>query len=217
VPLFLTPLVPDPSLRPEDRPDCREPSGKVSHRRRLRLPIRSLNRRRQASPNPGSPGPRKPRIFDRTGRRLPACPGAGRGTRFAGAQARLHFLRFFAAEASITFHENRYGHGAIHVTQYPVQVSGILHPLPDALLSPYLVGGGWCYSRTTYFGSLSGLSKRTDHNSGARGGAGLEIRLGKSISLDGDIRCLSLNPSSSRVKNGDFNYWQVTFGLHLLF
>src|SRR5690242_13687387 len=34
--------------------------------------------------------------------------GADRGTWFAGAQARLHFLKYLAAEGSITFHENHY-------------------------------------------------------------------------------------------------------------
>src|ERR1051325_5845863 len=37
--------------------------------------------------------------------------GADHGTWFAGAQARLHFLKYLAAEGSITFHENRYQGG----------------------------------------------------------------------------------------------------------
>ena len=53
--------------------------------------------------------------------------GADRGTWFAGVQARLHVLKFLAAEASITIHQNEYGNGDIVVTQYPVQVTGFLY------------------------------------------------------------------------------------------
>jgi Outer membrane protein beta-barrel domain len=144
--------------------------------------------------------------------------GADRGTWLAGGQARLHFLQYFAAEASITFHENRYEHGAIHVTQYPVQLSGMLYPIPGAQFSPYLVGGGgWYYSRITYSGILAGISNQTEHTFGAHGGVGLDVRLGSSMSIDADLRYIFLDPSSSQVKSGDFNYWQATFGLNFLF
>jgi hypothetical protein len=173
------------------------------------------------APAPGAPGPRDPGtpVFSigPAGGYLHA-KGADRGTWFAGAQARLHFLHFFAAEGSITFHENSYEHGDVHVTQYPVQVSGMFYPLPDAPFSPYVVGGGgWYYSRITYSGGLSGLSNQTDHTFGAHAGAGLDIQLGSSTSIDADLRYIFLNPSNSQVQNGDFNYWQVTFGLNLSF
>lgn len=144
--------------------------------------------------------------------------GANRGTWFGGAQARLHFLRFFAAEASITFHENRFEHGAVHVTQYPVQVSGMIYPIPEGEFRPYIVGGGgWYYTRITYSGILTGISNQTEHTFGAHGGAGLEVRLGPSTSIDGDIRYIFINPSNAAVKSGDFNYWQITFGVNLFF
>src|SRR5579863_2455427 len=144
--------------------------------------------------------------------------GADRGTWFAGAQARLHFLEFFAAEASITFHENSYEHGSVHVTQYPVQLSGMFYPIPDGQFRPYVVAGvGWYYSRITYTAALSGISNQTDHTFGGHGGAGLELKLGRRTSIDADIRYIFLNPSSAVVKSGDFDYWQVTFGLNLFF
>src|SRR5881394_1427284 len=74
--------------------------------------------------------------------------GADRGTWFAGAQARFHFLRYLAAEGSITFHENHYEGGDARVTQYPVQVSGMFYPIPDGEFRPYIVAGaGWYYTR----------------------------------------------------------------------
>jgi hypothetical protein len=144
--------------------------------------------------------------------------GADRGTWFAGAQARLHFLEYFAAEGSITFHDNDYENGTVHVTQYPVQVSGLFYPIPDGQFRPYVVAGvGWYYTRTTYTGSLSGISDQTDHVFGGHAGAGLEVKLGRSTSLDADIRYVFMNLSNTAVKNGDYNYWQVTFGLNLFF
>jgi hypothetical protein len=144
--------------------------------------------------------------------------GADRGTWFVGGQARLHLMGYFAIEASMTFHENTYEHGDVHVTQYPVQLSGMIYPFPTWILSPYLVGGGgWYYSRITYSGTLSGISNQTEHTFGAHGGVGADVRLGASFTLDADLRYIFLDPSGTQVKNGDFNYWQVTFGLNLTF
>jgi hypothetical protein len=144
--------------------------------------------------------------------------GADRGTWFAGGQARLHFLKYLAAEASITFHENRYQGGDARVTQYPVQVSGMLYPIPEGQFRPYIVaGGGWYYTRVTYTGTLSGISNQTEHVFGGHAGAGLELRLSGTSSLDADIRYIFLNPTNTQVKSGDFNYWQVTFGVNFFF
>jgi hypothetical protein len=144
--------------------------------------------------------------------------GADRGTWFVGGQARLHFLMYFAVEASATFHENSYEHGDIHVTQYPLQLSGMIYPFPMWIISPYLVGGGgWYYTKISYTGSLASISNETDHTFGAHGGVGADVRLGASITIDADLRYIFLNPSTSQVKDGDFNYWQVTFGLNFSF
>lgn len=143
---------------------------------------------------------------------------ADRGTWFAGVQGRLHFLRYFAAEASITFHENRYSHGDVHVTQYPVQVSAMVYPIPDGEFRPYAVGGfGWYYTRITYTGGLSSIQNETDHTFGGHVGAGLEIRLAPRTSIEADLRYIWLNPSTNGVSSGNFDYWQVTFGANFFF
>jgi hypothetical protein len=144
--------------------------------------------------------------------------GADRGTWFAGAQARFHFLNFLAVEAAATFHDNSYEGGDVHVTQYPVQLSGLIYPFPSWMISPYLLGGGgWYYSRVTYSGALSATSDQTEHTFGAHAGAGADLRLGPSIALDADLRYIFLNPTGTQVKHGDFNYWQVTAGLNFQF
>jgi len=41
--------------------------------------------------------------------------------------------------------------------------------------------------------------------------------LGARTSLDVDVRYIFLNPSTEQIKDQDFNYWQITFGLNIFF
>lgn len=143
------------------------------------------------------------------------APGADRGTWFGGAQARLHFARILAVEASISFHENRYEGGDVSVTQYPVQLTAFLYPFPDGPFRPYLLGGvGWYYTRIDYTDSFSSLSDKTEHIFGEHLGLGVELMLGTRTSLDLDVRYVFLNPTNDQVIHREFNYWQITLGLN---
>jgi opacity protein-like surface antigen len=144
---------------------------------------------------------------------------ADRGTWFAGVKARLHVLRFLAAEASITFHQNRYAHDDIVVTQYPVQLTAFLYILPVGPIRPYVLGGvGWYYTRTDYRGSLSFIENSTSHFFGVHLGAGAEIMLGTHASIDADARYIFVNATTQQVLDDrNFNYWQITFGLNFYF
>lgn len=144
--------------------------------------------------------------------------GSDRGTWFGGAQARLRILNFLAAEASITFHQSHYEHGDILVTQYPVTLTAMLYIIPVGPIRPYILGGvGWYYTRIDYRDNLSSIDDQTDHFFGVHLGAGLELMLGKSASLDADFRYIFINATNEQVINRDFNYWQITFGLNFFF
>jgi hypothetical protein len=144
--------------------------------------------------------------------------GADRGTWFGGAQARLHLARILAAEASITFHQNRYQNGDVVVTQYPVQLTAFLYPIPEGPLRPYILGGvGWYYTSIDYRGVFSMISDKTEHIFGEHLGAGVELVLGPRASIDADLRYIFLNPRNDQVIHRDFNYWQVTLGINLFF
>jgi len=145
--------------------------------------------------------------------------GADRGTWFGGAQARLHLTPVLGVEGSITFHRNVYDQGDLSVTQYPVQVTVLLYPFPEWEAQPYaLAGVGWYYTSVHYRGALSLLFKdQTDNEFGGHLGAGLELRLGSSASVDADVRYIFLNPSVDAVKTRDFDYWQITAGLNFFF
>jgi len=142
---------------------------------------------------------------------------ADRGTWFAGGQARLHLTPVLALEVSGTYHQNHYEKGDITVTQYPVQVSGLIYPLPSSVFSPYIVGGaGWYYSRIGYSGALSGFSDQTKHPFGTHVGAGADVKLGR-FTIDADFRYIFLDSSGTQLPDGDFNYWQATLGVNFNF
>jgi opacity protein-like surface antigen len=144
--------------------------------------------------------------------------GADRGTWFVGAQARLRLINILAAEASITFHQNRYESGDVIVTQYPVTLSAMLYIIPAGPIRPYILGGvGWYYTQINYRGALGGIPDTREHFFGLHLGAGAELMVGKSVSLDVDGRYIFVNATEQQVINRQFNYWQVTFGLNFFF
>lgn len=144
--------------------------------------------------------------------------GADRGTWFGGAQARVHFAGFLAAEASVTFHQNRYQNDDVVVTQYPVQLTAFLYIFPEGPIRPYILGGvGWYYSRIQYSGLFSSIHDRTENIFGEHLGAGGELMLSSRTSADVDARYIFLNPTNDQVIHRDYNYWQITFGVNLYF
>ena len=146
--------------------------------------------------------------------------GADRGTWFGGIQARLRFLRYLAVEGSVSFHQNRYADGDVVVTQYPVQVTAMILPFPDGPLDPYvLAGGGWYYTRIDYDDSIGGGSD-TESVFGIHVGAGTNLWLTPKLSLFGDFRWVFIDEpgvDNSNVRNEEFDYWQVTFGMNFRF
>jgi opacity protein-like surface antigen len=143
---------------------------------------------------------------------------ADRGTWFAGLQLRLHFAQYLALEVSGTYHQNRYEDGDIKVTQYPVQVSGVVYPLPNSIVSPYFGGGaGWYYTRIGYSGGLAGFSDETKHPFGEHAVAGIDLKLGKRFTINADYRYIFLQTSGTQIPDGDLNYWQATFGVNINF
>lgn len=141
--------------------------------------------------------------------------GADRGTWTAGAAARLYFARFLAAEAAITFHDNSYSNGDIHVVQYPLQLSLLVFPFPSWDLQPYVLGGaGWYYTRIHYEDSLAALNDQTEHWFGGHLGAGVEIAASRTVSVNADIRYVFVDPKTDiQNKSADADYWMVTFGV----
>jgi hypothetical protein len=145
--------------------------------------------------------------------------GSDHGAWFGGVMARLYILPALAAEASVSLHQDRFEGGAVRVTQWPVQVTGLLFPFQALPVDPYVLGGaGWYYTRVHTRGSFASFADETDRSFGAHVGAGLELRpIGAPFTLFGDVRYIWIRPTTDAVERADFSFWQVTLGLGLNF
>jgi opacity protein-like surface antigen len=143
---------------------------------------------------------------------------ADEGTWFGGAQVRIYIGEHFALEGSIEFHRNEYSDGALAVTTFPVQVTGLLYPFKEAELKPYALGGiGWYYTTTDIDPPLVPASEsQTDVLFGFHLGAGAELPLDEGMSLNADLRYIILSdPDFGGPANDDeFDSWQFTVGLN---
>jgi len=135
-----------------------------------------------------------------------------------GVQARLHLSEVLGAEASIDFTKYDFGpYTTVRVR--PVQASLLAYLIPGGAVSPFLLGGaGWYYTQVDGPFGFSRDSSRF----GLHAGAGLEVKLNKSLSLDGTYRYVWLESLESRDANAlDKTYKDtgsmITLGLNLLF
>jgi opacity protein-like surface antigen len=135
-----------------------------------------------------------------------------------GAQARLHLSPALGLEASIDYRKNDYG-TLTTVKTYPVQASLLGYLLPGSGVSPFLLGGvGWYYTRVDGPFGYSDTTSRF----GLHAGAGLEVKLSRSISIDGAYRYIWLEDLASKDEDALHKNYQdsgsmVTLALNFLF
>lgn len=153
-----------------------------------------------------------------TGGYLWAAHGDKRGNWFFGAQARLHFLRYFALEAAVSFNFDEHESGDVKVTQIPTQASLMFYPFHGREFLPYvLAGAGYYYVKLRYHNTLSAVPDENSGSFGTHAGAGAEFRYGIWASIHIDVRYVMFDPSSDVGKKGDYNYWQIGFGINFFF
>ena len=135
-----------------------------------------------------------------------------------GAQARLHLSPALGLEASIDYRKNDFG-PLTTIKTYPVQASLLAYIIPGGVASPFLLGGvGWYYTQVNGPASFSNTTSRF----GLHAGAGLEVMLNKSLSLDGTYGYVWLESIDSKDVNAlDKTYKDsgsmITIALNLLF
>ena len=133
-----------------------------------------------------------------------------------GAAFRLKPLPGLGIEASINYRHEEYLNGAVDVTSWPIMVTGLVYPLPIVYGA---MGFGW-YNTTIDYNIRSGgtflIASHTQQDVGWHFGGGLELPLGSSAKLVGDIRYVFLDydfqgfPGSDGVSN---NFYVITAGL----
>jgi len=143
---------------------------------------------------------------------------ADKGLWDPGVQARLHLSPALGLEASIDYRKNDFG-PLTTIKTYPVQASLLAYLIPGGAVSPFLLGGvGWYYTQVDGPFGYSNTTSRF----GLHAGAGLEVMLNKSISLDGTYRYLWLEDVASKDVNALHKNYQdsgsmITIALNLLF
>jgi opacity protein-like surface antigen len=135
-----------------------------------------------------------------------------------GVQARLRLLPGLALEGSIDYRRNDF-RPLTTIKTYPVQASLLGYVMQGGVVSPFLLSGiGWYY---TLVKGPFGFSDTTSRF-GLHIGAGLEVKLKKSLSLDGTYRYVWLESVQSRDLNALNKTYQdsgsiITIALNFLF
>jgi len=119
---------------------------------------------------------------------------ATKGVWDPGAQLRLHLSPALGLEASVDYRKNDFG-PLTTIKTYPVQASLLAYIIPGGVVSPFLLGGvGWYYTQVDGPFGYSDTTSRF----GLHAGAGVEVMLNKSISLDGTYRYIWLETVASK-------------------
>jgi opacity protein-like surface antigen len=145
------------------------------------------------------------------------------GTGFVGgAQARFHLFWIIGAEARASYYSDSYDLGqlgSVDIENVPFQASGMLYLIKLPKVGLYVLGGG-TYSSIKVNGTSVVTGEVTEKKWSAHAGAGLDINLSKSISLNGDLRYVFLNADSvdealeAAVADYNGDFWAGTIGLN---
>ncbi len=134
-----------------------------------------------------------------------------------GAALRLRLSDGLGVEGSIGYRKEEYADGLVTVKSMPVMATGLLYVLPIVYGA---VGAGWYNTKIEYnlasHGIRTVIPNETQQNFGWHFGGGLDLPLGKSAKLVGDIRYVFLNyefkaiPGTGGMKS---DFYVITAGL----
>jgi hypothetical protein len=142
------------------------------------------------------------------------------GTRVMGGVAlRLRLPGMLGVEGSVNYRKEQYNNGLVSVNSWPVMVTGLLYPLPILYGA---MGAGWYNTSIDYnipagyLGGPATITTETKQEFGWHFGGGVELPLGSTAKLVGDIKYVFLNydftslPGSNGVNS---NFYVITAGL----
>lgn len=139
------------------------------------------------------------------------------GRIMVGGFIRAKLSQAFALEGSVNYRGEDYYNGAVTVASWPVLVSALIYPFPVVY---GIAGVGWYFTTIAYEGSSweSDLEDRTTNPFGFHLGAGLEVPLGETVKLTGDIKYVFLNYDLDNVddiplSDLNSNFYVISVGL----
>ena len=134
---------------------------------------------------------------------------AEEGKLYGGIQSRWKLLPALAIEGAVDYRSEESYPNNRKVTSYPVLVSALFYPIPDAKISPYLLGGvGWYFLEVK-----DNQGSNTTKDFGAHVGFGLDIPLNPNVVFNTDLRYYSLDIKDQRIRDLDANGYIVSAGL----
>lgn len=131
-----------------------------------------------------------------------------------GIAMRLKLSDGIGLEGSINYRKEKYYNGSVSVNSWPVMVTGLLYVVPIAYGA---LGAGWYNTSVDYtFPNGGTIVSETSQEFGWHFGGGLELPLGSSAKLIGDLRYVFLDydfssfPGSNGVNS---NFYVMSVGL----
>ncbi len=134
---------------------------------------------------------------------------ADNGKLMLGAALRAKVADVLGIEGSIDYRQEEYSSGAATVTSWPVMVTALIYPVPVIYGA---IGAGWYNSSVDYKYPLGiNVSGETKQEFGWHFGGGLELPVGSSAELVGDVRYVFLNYNFQNFpgSNGTTNNFYV--------
>jgi opacity protein-like surface antigen len=138
---------------------------------------------------------------------------ADEGNLMYGAAWRFKFTSMLGIEASINYRQESFADDALTVRNWPVMVTALIYPLPIVYGA---IGAGW-YSVTFDYDQdkLPFLEDETTQKVGWHFGGGVELPLGSSVKLAGDIRYVFLDYDFKEIPGSpdlSSNFYVITAG-----
>ncbi len=108
-----------------------------------------------------------------------------------GVALRIKLSPAIGFEGSISYRQEKYANDHLTVRSWPVMVSGLIYPLPIVYGA---VGAGWYNTTFDYdLRAFNLIEDHTDQSFGWHFGAGIELPVGPTLKLSGDIRYVFLD------------------------
>lgn len=131
-----------------------------------------------------------------------------------GAALRLRLHKVLGLEGSINYHQESFADDALTVKSWPIQVTGMLYPLPYLYGS---MGAGWYMTTLDYDPDIEFLDDDTSDEFGWHFGGGVELPINDAVHLTGDLRYVFIDYDFEGIpgidEDVDSNFFMATAGL----